>query len=110
MQTTIVLIFIGCLLAELVAAPLYFSNLSKLFAYMQKNHRDQWIALGSPTLFMNNSISSSSNVIQYLMKKKYFQVQDQILIGIAGKTRALFFVSFSLGAILILAGFSRMLF
>lgn len=109
MQTIAGLTIIGCLIAELVAAPLYFGKLSQLLTYLQQNRNDQWVKLGSPTLFLNNSISNSSKVMQYLMKKEYLGAGDATLGMLAAAARARLIVSFSLGVLMLLAAFAMML-
>ena len=109
METVAGLTIIGCLIAELVAAPLYFGKLSQLLTYLRKNRNDQWAKLGSPTLFLNNSISNSSNVMRYLMKKEYLDAGDAALGTLAAVARTRLIVSFSLGVLMLLAAFAMML-
>ena len=109
MQEIAGLTIIACLIAELVAAPLYFSKLSQLLSYLQKNQNVQWVKLGSPTLFLNNSISNSANMMRYLTKREYLEAQDETLGTIAAAARTRLIVSVSLGVLIILAAFAMML-
>ncbi len=46
-------------------------------AFIREKHNDVCVSLGSPSLIMNNSPSSSLNVLRFLWHKDYLEFNDE---------------------------------
>jgi hypothetical protein len=51
-----------------------------LYAYMQKNHKELWVELGSPSFF-NNSIANNWKCMKFILGRKYLTSHDSTLIA-----------------------------
>ena len=51
----------------------------RLLNLLRKDHHDVWVKLGSPTLFMNNSIRNGLLVNAFLRKMEYLSLDDEKL-------------------------------
>ena len=60
---TIILVLLGILCIVGILFSTYLAN------YLKKNHADVWDALGSPSLFTNNSIKNNWLFIKFLFKR-----------------------------------------
>lgn len=54
----------------------------KLLTYLKKNHFAKWQELGSPSIFMNNSISNNIRILKFLGRKEYAEIRDDNLISL----------------------------
>ncbi|HEX8432363.1 MAG TPA: hypothetical protein VF625_13825 [Longimicrobium sp.] len=83
METLVVLIFLlsGGSMVLLMGAG--FHNEYRLLRRLRKKHTPVWHSLGSPTLFMNNSIRGNLNVRAYIREKRYLDVADGKLHRVA---------------------------
>jgi hypothetical protein len=75
--------------------------------YLKKNHVGVWEALGSPSLFINNSIKNNWLFIKFLFKKEYLSVNDIVFQRMA-KACALyyiFYLVFFVGVIIFAIGY-----
>jgi hypothetical protein len=48
----------------------------RFLALLKEYHFEKWKELGSPTLFMNNSIKNNLAVVRFLKNKEYLNIND----------------------------------
>jgi hypothetical protein len=51
--------------------------------YLKLNHSEKWKELGSPTLFVNNSMKTNLIIFSFLKNKEYLKMNDFSLIKIS---------------------------
>ena len=86
-----VLLFVSCAAGII----LHHTFLSRL----RSRHSQTWEALGRPTLFLNNSITSGLAVLRFLWRRDYRALGDEEFARLAGFLRgymAAYFVLFVL--------------
>lgn len=47
---------------------------------LKNNHQEVWKSLGSPTMFLNNSIYNNAKFFDFVVRKRYLTTDDQKLI------------------------------
>ena len=57
----------------------WFVAISKLFVYMAKNQSRAYKEMGSPTLFMNNTVSNNVKVMSFILRSKDKELKDPVL-------------------------------
>lgn len=102
MNEIVTILLIVDLLILMLIGPMYFGSLRKMLAYMKTNRGDLWEDLGRPTLILNNSIGNSSQVIRFLIYRKYEGSDDADFVRLCCKARKYLYISFILGIFLIL--------
>jgi RHS repeat-associated protein len=98
---TIILILLGILCVVGILFNMFLTD------YLKKNHVGVWEALGSPSLFINNSIKNNWLFIKFLFKKEYLSVNDIVFQRMA-KACALyyiFYLVFFVGVIIFAIGY-----
>jgi len=80
-----------------------------LLSYLKREHTETWMALGSPTIFANSSMSNNISMLKFLWKKEYLKVEDTKLRSIARVTHyfSMFYLVFFVGLILLLFPWSK---
>lgn len=69
-MTSAIFIFLICL--GIVGLTVYAS----LLAYLKRSHQETWKSLGSPSLFLNNTILNGFRTQAFLLKRKYVTLND----------------------------------
>jgi hypothetical protein len=79
MSTTFVILFAVLAFSALVGLVLQHGFLSRL----RKHHLPVWETLGSPTLFLNNSIKNCLAVWRFLWRREHHTLEDlrTIMLG-----------------------------
>ena len=72
-------------LGAVVPCHLYFH--ARLREILRQSHPDVWKDLGSPTIFLNNSIANTWSVQRFIHSGKYRLLNDPELCGVARKCR-----------------------
>src|SRR5205809_5245169 len=59
----------------------YFIGIMALHGYLLRSlrtrHEERWIALGKPSLILNNSISNGFAVQRFLWQRQYLDLEDE---------------------------------
>jgi len=74
----------------LAVALIYMASVGYLMRYLKDAHHQTWLDLGSPSVFLNNSIRNGLLTFGFLFGGKYRTLNDQKLNRIIWGTRALF--------------------
>lgn len=53
---------------------------SNLLVYLKRKHREVWESLGSPSLFLNNTIANGFRTQSFLLRRKYATLNDPSLV------------------------------
>jgi hypothetical protein len=67
----------------------YLSVISYFFRYLRQHHEAVWIELGSPSLFLNNSIRNNLLVLKFLVLRRYRRIKDPRAIRLGNLTLVL---------------------
>ena len=80
-----------------------------LLSFLRKNHPEIWNGLGSPTLFINNSVKNNRLVLKFLWRKEYLQVDDTKLHRIASANHyfGIFYITFFIVSIILIFPWSK---
>ncbi len=84
----------------MVAAIIGFVLHNRFLQMLRANHIETWLRLGSPTLFLNNSIKNGLEVQQFLWKREYLDLNDPDVTKLCSFLRIysiayiIFFISF----------------
>jgi hypothetical protein len=92
MQIWIWAAFVVCVIA-------YLCCVKSLFSYLKAHHPATWMSLGSPTLFLNNSIRNNWVLLKFLFSRE--QGRDPGVVNRAIAIRILLLVSVLLMAVVI---------
>lgn len=68
------------------------ATVGRLLSLLRDRHPDVWLGLGSPTLFLNNSIQNGLRLERFIWRKEYAQLGDKDLERLARFVRGLFVV------------------
>lgn len=71
-------VFLG-LVGMFITLPPYFYELYAVLKSLRNDHEYEWRRLGSPTLFLNNSILNNLRFRKFLKKKNYLELKDDLL-------------------------------
>lgn len=86
-----------------VTMPIYF-YLYRVSTDLLKNHHfSVWEKIGRPSLSFESSPKSSSNFIEFFLKKYYLEVGNDELNKLCNKIRIIFIVGFFDGFLLIIS-------
>jgi hypothetical protein len=75
--------------AILGSIALWLTWCSSLFSYLKRSHTDLWKQLGSPSVFMNNTISNNFKVIGFVWSADHYRFGDAKLSAAVFLTRFL---------------------
>ena len=75
-KTQIFPLVFGCIFLMVVFG-LYLHN--KFLVLLRRRHPEVWEKLGSPTLFLNNSIKSNLRTLAFLKNRQYVELNDSQL-------------------------------
>ena len=92
-----------------VISGIYLYKLYTLLNLLKIDHASEWRSLGEPTLFMKNNIYNNILVIKWLVKKKYLNLNDPVIIGYARTCRLLLIVGVVLSFLVIFGVFDVLL-
>ena len=81
----------------------WFYMVSQLFAYISRHHQETYRDMGSPTLFMNNSIGNNISFIGFILRGKYKALNDPSLTKQCRFIKV-FFCSYMVGFFLLIIG------
>lgn len=73
------ILFVLLFLSAIIGLMLYKNFLD----YLQKMHPAKWKELGSPTLFLNNSVVNNLAIVSFLKSKQYIDLNDPQLTRIS---------------------------
>ena len=59
----------------------------KVLRILKQDHPDVWTKLGSPTLFLNNSIRNGYLLNKYLRKREYLSLEDERLTRLCNESK-----------------------
>lgn len=76
---------------------------SRFFLYMSRNHPESYKEMGSPTLFMNNSIGNNFSFLNFIISGKHKELNDPELNNQC-RFMKVFFYSYVAGFALLLIG------
>ncbi|HIG70882.1 MAG TPA: hypothetical protein EYG46_18945 [Myxococcales bacterium] len=82
--TLIVLGTIGALAALLLAGAV---ETARIIGALQERHPDLYVALGKPSLFINNTISSSMKLMAFVWSKQRVRATDDRVVACANRLR-----------------------
>jgi hypothetical protein len=54
----------------------YLAMISYFFRYLRTYHESAWMALGSPSLFLNNSLRNNWLVLKFLVTRRHRHLND----------------------------------
>jgi len=57
----------------------WFVMCGQFLRMLRTRHEQRWIALGKPSLILNNSISNGIAVTRFLWRRKYMELEDERL-------------------------------
>jgi hypothetical protein len=94
---------------QAVGTVTYLLLIGRLFSRLEREHVVLYELLGSPSLFLNNSIQNNTRVLRWLWRKKFAELSDSttvasarvvrtLLVALSVNFAALLFVFFGLGA------------
>lgn len=89
-----------CLLA-LVLLNFYFMN--RLLKMLREKHSLVWTNLGSPTLFLNNSIKNGWATLRFIYKKEYTRLADPMISKLCRTVFILHMISYATFALLLIS-------
>jgi hypothetical protein len=79
-----------------------FGLTGQFLSILRHSHSEVWRSLGSPTLFLNNSISNGLQVLRFLWRSEYRSLGDERLTRIAAAMKITFVVySLALAAVIL---------
>lgn len=79
MEYFIIFLTAASLLVMFINLPVYFILLYRLISYLKNNFQSNWKELGGFGLLMNNSISSGSSTMRFILNKNYLKLNDDEL-------------------------------
>jgi hypothetical protein len=94
------------LVCTLVGLSLHFIFLRKL----RIDHPQTWVALGKPSLFLNNSIGNNLTCRRFLNKREYIDLNDASLTKLCNSLRVLnnaYLVFFIIVVISVIASWNK---
>ena len=68
---------------------LHFTVTAFLLNILRNNHNEKWVALGSPTLFFNNSIRNNFLVLRFIWSDQAVALGDGTLVALVWAARIL---------------------
>ncbi|MBL6937446.1 MAG: hypothetical protein ISS15_14090 [Alphaproteobacteria bacterium] len=77
----------------IAAIIVYNGSIAYLMRYLRQRHNETWVALGSPSLFLNNSIRNSILMLRYLFRSDYRSLGDPSLNRVIWTVRTLFTIA-----------------
>jgi len=77
------ILFIGLIILVIIGIALHYTFLKRL----RYQFPDIWQELGSPTIFLNNSIQNSLKTQGFLWKKKYAELADSQFVRLCNTLR-----------------------
>jgi hypothetical protein len=94
---------------QAVGTVTYLLLIRRLFSRLEREHVVIYESLGSPSLFLNNSIQNNACVLRWLWRKEFEELSDSttvasarvvrtLLVALSVNFAALLFVFFGLGA------------
>jgi len=75
--------FVGWCVCAIFLMPLTH----KVFRILPVRHKDKWVLMGRPTMFLNNSIGNQIAFIKFIMKGTFEALGDQELSNLCRKIR-----------------------
>jgi hypothetical protein len=84
-----VLCFVVSLAAQGIGTVVYLLLIARLFGRLKARHATAWEALGSPSLFLNNTIGNNRLVLAWLWNRKFRDLQEAQTMRLAGTVRTL---------------------
>ncbi|HEU4627466.1 MAG TPA: hypothetical protein VFS52_22115 [Steroidobacteraceae bacterium] len=90
MATLAALTFFVLFAAGFVGTCVYLVLMHFLFRRLLSHHMAAYESLGSPTLFLNNSIQNGFRVLRWLWRKEFLDLADNQTVRLAGIVRVLF--------------------
>jgi hypothetical protein len=83
MSALLPILFITLVVSAVFGLALQHNFLTRL----RKRHTQTWEALGRPTLLLNNSLTNSFAVLQFLWRREYHALDDSQSVKLAGILR-----------------------
>ena len=80
-MSNVILVFMFGSLILLFAIGIVFYQ--KCIRILKSKHTEVWNSLGSPSLILNNSISTQKLFLAFIKDKRYLQTENQDLIRVA---------------------------
>jgi hypothetical protein len=74
------LLFVWLALAACIIT--YLAFVGFLFSYLRKQHNDVWVKLGSPSLFVRNTLYSNAKFFEFFLLRRYKSMRDPQIDGL----------------------------
>ena len=88
--------FIGLFAVLFLSVFVWFFLVVRLFKLLKSEHPEKYREMGEPTLFWNNSPKTSWELMKFLLKRDYIDMNDPKLSTL-GNAMLVFFVLYTLG-------------
>ena len=72
----------------------WFYLCHRMFKILSERHPEKYVAMGKPSLVMNNTISNSLSFLKFLLKREWQDLNDQELASL-GKGMLVFFIIYT---------------
>lgn len=96
------LVLVVLFAVQAIGTVTYLFLIGRLFIRLERKHAIVYVSLGSPSLFLNNSIQSNTRVLQWLWRKEFDVLSDTATVASAKVVRALLLaLSANLAALLL---------
>jgi len=96
-------VLVGAMALAALLTIAYLVTLEMLFHGMRKKQPDDYKRLGEPSLFLNNSISKSMDVVRFLIDRDFLDIPDPRIRQLAARSRRLFVAALSLFGVSVLS-------
>ncbi len=66
----------------------------RMYSYLRRIHHAEWVRLGEPSLFLNNSIRNNQRCLRFLLRREYLPIGDPALTALCDTRRVVVIAGF----------------